>query len=125
MTSACIPPGSKKAYEFYIEMMLVWSCDECPAHIPASSDIRIGEKDAPFGNWASRQAEDAMRLGWYVPPLTEDGSLVVRCLCPNCAKEINSKEKNRTDSSSEHPPAGTPDAESASRASVAPTAGCR
>jgi len=44
---------------------------------------------------------------------------------PHLLKRKRHKAIKRTDSCSEHPPAVTPDADPASRASVAPTAGCR
>ena len=78
--------GGIDAYEFYVEVMLQFLCVDCGAFIGAASDIRAGEEEAPIGGpWAARHAKEAMRLGWYVHPLTSDGSLVPFCLCPPCA----------------------------------------
>ncbi len=77
--------GGFDAYEFYVEAMLHFACVECGKFIDASSDIREGEDLAPAGPWASRHAKTAMLLGWYVHPLSSDGSLVPFCLCPSCA----------------------------------------
>jgi hypothetical protein len=35
----------------------------------------------------SGQGKRGMALGWYVPPLTADGSLRTECLCPICAQK--------------------------------------
>lgn len=88
--SATYISGDLDAYKFYIEFALCWTCDDCGEHIAASSDIRPGEDDAPYGPWQDRQARQAMSDGWYVQPLTPDGSLITRpCFCPRCAQNRN------------------------------------
>jgi hypothetical protein len=88
--------GGREAYEFYIEMMLQWRCKECQEFIDAAADIRREEEPgAPHhGPWAARKAQEAMRLGWYVQPLTENGSLVPFCLCPSCSVRRGLTVKN-------------------------------
>jgi hypothetical protein len=83
-----VPPqtsGDLAAYEFYIEMMLSWRCRDCETHVECTDDIRADEQEAPYGGWATRKAKEAMAQGWFVKPLTADGSLMWSvCYCPNC-----------------------------------------
>jgi hypothetical protein len=78
--------GGLSAYEFHIEVALQWTCDDCGAYLECLQDIREDEADAPYGKWAKRKGEEGMAAGWYVPPLTDDGSLTCGCLCRDCAK---------------------------------------
>lgn len=78
--------GGLDAYEFHIETILSWHCHDCGRHDEATNDIREDEPEAPYGGWARRKALEARAAGWYVPPLSENGSLVTSfCLCPGCA----------------------------------------
>ena len=79
--------GGPEAYEFYVEVMLQFRCDECASFIDAAADIRKEEEvGAPHhGQWAARKSREAMTLGWYIHPLSKDGSLVPFCLCPSCS----------------------------------------
>jgi hypothetical protein len=83
------PPqsGGLNAYEFYIEAVLAWHCGDCDSYIECTNDIREDELDAPYGAWAVRKGKEGMAAGWYVPPLTSEGSLIVGCLCPACARK--------------------------------------
>ena len=76
--------GGIDAYEFYVWTVLYFRCDGCDA----SLDCPITEQDteAPEGPWMRRSAHQAHSLGWYVPPLSPDGSLTVFALCPRCTQ---------------------------------------
>lgn len=88
--------GGREAYEFYVEVMLQFRCGECDAFIDAAADIRKEEEaGAPHhAPWAARKSQEALDLGWYVHPLTEDGSLVPVCLCPSCSAKHGLTVKN-------------------------------
>jgi hypothetical protein len=83
MASLPLISGGVDAYEFYAEFALQFLCDVCGEHLDTRD--KDTDDDAPFPPWATREGKRGMALGWYVPPLTPDGSLVVRCLCPACA----------------------------------------
>jgi hypothetical protein len=79
--------GGLDAYEFYIETVLQWLCHDCGEYVQCTNDIRENEQEAPYGDWATRKGKEAMIAGWYVRPLSENGSLTsIECLCPKCAK---------------------------------------
>ena len=75
--------GGLDAYEFYVWFQLYFLCTDCGE----SLDCPVTEQDtdAPDGDWMRRNARRARSLGWYVHPLTADGSLIAICLCPACA----------------------------------------
>jgi hypothetical protein len=80
--------GNLDAYEFHIETVLHWFCQDCGDSVECTNDIREIELDAPYGSWATRKGREAMIAGWYVRPLSKNGSLIsTECLCPKCAKK--------------------------------------
>jgi hypothetical protein len=81
--------GGLDAYEFYIEFALDWICKECGTCLDAVADATKEEaEEVPYGPWSRRQARKARELGWYVPPLAKNGSLVPVCLCPACSRKL-------------------------------------
>ena len=84
MTDSLTDSGSIDAYEFYVEVMLQFHCDDCGA----SSDCPVADSDdeAPRPPWATREGLRGMSLGWFVPPLTSDGSVRLTSYCPSCAR---------------------------------------
>ena len=80
--------GDLKAYKFHVEVCLGFLCSACGARSESSNDIREDEHDAPYGIWQVRRAQSAMNSGWYVQPLSSDGSLTTEPVyCPKCAKD--------------------------------------
>ena len=80
--------GDLDAYEFYIETALHWHCASCATHVEVTGDVLPGEEEKmPYGAWAVRQGHLGMQRGWYVPPLTKEGSLVLTTLCPECVRK--------------------------------------
>ncbi len=80
--------GDFDAYEFYIETALHWHCASCAEHLEVTGDVLPEEEEKmPYGSWPVRQGLLGMRRGWYVPPLTKEGSLVLTALCPDCARK--------------------------------------
>jgi hypothetical protein len=77
--------GGIDAYEFYIEMELHFRCVECEERL--NCGVLDWDVQAPHPPWATREGKRGMSLGWYVPPLTVDGSLRWMSLCPNCAQK--------------------------------------
>jgi hypothetical protein len=84
-THDTFPPvaGGLDAYEFYIWFQLYFLCHDCGE----SLDCPVADDDieAPEGKWMRRNAQRARSLGWYVHPLSADGSLTPICFCPGCA----------------------------------------
>jgi hypothetical protein len=77
--------GGVDAYEFYAEAALHFHCDDCGEHMECV--VLESDLEAPQPPWATREGIRGMSLGWYVPPLTADGSLRSECLCPSCARK--------------------------------------
>ena len=77
--------GGIDAYEFYVEMELHFRCGDCDERL----DCPVLESDdgAPFPPWATREGRRGMSLGWYVPPLSSDGSLWWVSFCPSCTQK--------------------------------------
>ena len=75
--------GGLDAYEFYVEIMLYFRCNDCGA----SLDCPVTEQDddAPSGAWMRHHARRAWSLGWYVHPLSADGALTTIAFCPACS----------------------------------------
>jgi hypothetical protein len=80
-----VTTGGIDAYEFYVATAVHFHCDECGEHM----ECPVGQEDvsAPYQPWATREGERGRSLGWYVPPLTADGSLRLVCFCPSCARK--------------------------------------
>ncbi|MEN8661284.1 MAG: hypothetical protein ACN4GF_11480 [Lentimonas sp.] len=91
-----VESGNIQAYQFYVEMALHLHCKDCGEHLELAQDLKEDEQECPYGIWQKRRAKAAMDLGWYVPPLTKEGSLVAYCLCPRCASNKNLKIKRET-----------------------------
>ena len=85
MTDLPTTSGGVDAYEFFIEMALHFHCSDCGEHM----DCPVSDSDvsAPHPPWATREGRRGMSLGWYVPPLTVDGSVTLTCYCPSCARK--------------------------------------
>jgi hypothetical protein len=79
--------GGLDAYEFYVEIHLQWLCDDCGECVLGTQDILEDEQEAPYAKWATRKGKEGMKAGWYVRPLSEDGSLRRGCLCPKCVEK--------------------------------------
>jgi hypothetical protein len=77
--------GDIDAYEFHVEVALHFHCDDCGEHMECQ--ILESDVEAPRPPWATREGRRGMLLGWYVPPLAPDGSLLRGCLCPTCARK--------------------------------------
>ena len=77
--------GDIDAYEFHAEVALHFHCDDCGEHLECS--VLDSDVEAPRPPWATREGRRGMMLGWYVPPLSPDGSLMRGCLCPSCARK--------------------------------------
>jgi hypothetical protein len=77
--------GGIDAYEFYVEMALHFHCDDCGEHMECP--VLEADVEAPRPPWATREGKRGMSFGWYVPPLTPDGSLRPECFCPSCARK--------------------------------------
>jgi hypothetical protein len=75
--------GDLAAYEFYVEVNLHFHCAGCGEHL--ACPVLESDKEAPAPPWATREGQRGMSLGWYVPPLAPDGSLVSISFCPSCA----------------------------------------
>ncbi len=84
MTTVPEIAGDIDAYEFYVEVMLHFRCDACGA----SFDCPVLDSDveAPNPPWSTREGARGMSAGWWVPPLTPDGSVQLTCFCPDCAR---------------------------------------
>jgi hypothetical protein len=85
MTELSKVAGGLNAYEFHVEMALHFHCDDCGEHLECP--VTKFDISAPHPPWATREGKRAMALGWYVPPLTADGSLRPECFCPSCTKK--------------------------------------
>jgi hypothetical protein len=77
--------GGVDAYEFHVEVCLHFHCDDCGAHLECEETQT--DAASPFPPWATREGKRGMMLGWYVPPLTSDGSLSMLCFCPDCTRK--------------------------------------
>ncbi len=54
-----------------------------------------GGPDGPTGADLKPLAQNAKRLGWFVPAVTPDGTLdLVTCYCPPCAKKTGLKARD-------------------------------
>lgn len=76
--------GDINAYEFYVEMALHFHCADCGERMEcpvADTDV-----EAPWPPWATRQGRRGMSAGWWVPPLTENGSVRLIAYCPSCGE---------------------------------------
>ena len=82
-TSENRPIGQLDEFTFYIEMLLLWSCDRCDTDF---EEAAIAADELGFkGDWAVQSAKLAMNAGWYVPAKDADGNTELLCLCPKCA----------------------------------------
>lgn len=79
--------GGIEAYEFYVEMELHLRCYGCAERLDCT--LLDSDVEAPQSPWPARQGKRGMALGWYVPPLTADGSLRWFSLCPSCSQKRN------------------------------------
>ena len=77
--------GGVDAYEAYVEVMLFFRCDGCGATLDCP--VLESDDDAPYPPWSTREGTRGRSLGWWVPPLTADGSVEMTCFCPACAHE--------------------------------------
>jgi hypothetical protein len=77
--------GGIDAYEFYVEIEMQFRCHDCGEHMECP--ILDTDVEYPQPPWATREGRRGMALGWYVPPLTPDGSLRWFSLCPGCAQK--------------------------------------
>ena len=85
MTELPTVAGGVDAYEFHAEAALHFHCDDCGEHMECV--VLDSDVEAPQPPWATREGIRGMSLGWYVPPLTADGSLRSECFCPSCAQK--------------------------------------
>jgi hypothetical protein len=77
--------GGLGAYQAYIEVMLHFHCSDCKARLEwPDYEVNAG---VPFPPWSAREGGRGLALGWYVPPLTEDGSVSLICFCPTCTQK--------------------------------------
>ena len=73
------------AYEAYVEVMLHFHCADCGAHL--DGPISDSDVEAPNPPWSTREGRGGMSLGWYVAPLTADGSVSLTSFCPACTQK--------------------------------------
>lgn len=76
--------GGVDAYEFYVEQELHFRCEDCDERLECP--VLESDTEAPLPPWATREGRRGMTLGWYVPPLLPDGSLLWISFCPRCAQ---------------------------------------
>jgi hypothetical protein len=86
--------GGLDAYEFYVETVLCFYCDDCDTSLDCP--VADADTEAPGGAWMRHHARRAHGLAWYVHPLSPEGALTVFALCPACAQACGLTIPNAT-----------------------------